>query len=258
MSEEEALNVRKIVVQNLIKLTKHFTSGPFEELIKIQGDTKLKLEDKSMDKDLIEIMESKIKGITYDDIKPSLVVFNLDGGSISILTTLSEKDQEFKSLETLFNSQNYANFIKGKKAPKLKNLSSLSNEDILTILKNFLNINLSEKEIRNIVGNYVYTADNLIKVILIILRIEAKVPVIMMGETGCGKTRLIEMAFKLKNKNKYISIKKLDIHAGTNDNDIIEFIEKTIKEVEDEDKKLILEKMSEKDNNNNIEEIQKK
>ena len=257
MSEEEALNVRKIVVQNLIKITKHFTSGPFEELIKIQGDTKLKLEDKNMDKDLIEIMESKIKGITYNDIKPSLVVFNLDGGSISILTTLSEKDQEFKSLETLFNSQNYANFIKGKKAPKLKNLSSLSNEDILTILKNFLNINLSEKEIRNIVGNYVYTADNLIKVILIILRIEAKVPVIMMGETGCGKTRLIEMAFKLKNKNKDISIKKLDIHAGTNDNDIIEFIEKTIKEVEDEDKKLILEKMSEKDNNNNIEEIQK-
>ena len=87
----------------------------------------------------------------------------------------------------------------------------------------------------------VFTADNFIKIVLILLRIRAQIPVIMMGETGCGKTTLIEMAFKLINKGN-IEIKKLNIHAGTNDQDIIDFIQKITKEAEDEDSKLLIEK----------------
>ena len=255
MSQEEALNIRKLIIQCFINVTKHFTSGPFEELLKTQENAGLILKEKNMNENFIKIMENQIEGITYNDIKPSLVVFNLDGYSVSILTTLSDKDAEFKKLETLFKSQNIDQFRKGKNASKLKNLASLSGSDILSILKNFLNINLTEDKIKQIVGNYVYTADNLIKVILIVLRIKAKVPVIMMGETGCGKTRLIEMAFKLINKNKKASIKKLDIHAGTNDDEIINFIERTIKEVENEDERLYSIAMTDKSNEKNKEEI---
>ena len=87
----------------------------------------------------------------------------------------------------------------------------------------------------------VFTADNFIKIVLILLRIRAQIPVILMGETGCGKTTLIEMASKLINKGN-IEIKKLNIHAGTNDQDIIDFIQKITKEAEDEDSKLLIEK----------------
>ena len=257
-SKEEALNLRKLIVQCFINVTKHFTSGPFEELIKTQENARLILRGKNMDKNFISQLENKIEGITYKDIKPSLVVFNLDGGSVSILTTLPEKDLEFQKLETLYKSQRIDYIKNSNKVSKLKNLSSISSSDILTILKNFLDIHLSDEEIKSIVGNYVYTADNLIKVILIILRIKAKVPVIMMGETGCGKTRLIEMAYKLINQNKYISIRKLDIHAGTNDEDIIQFIEKTIKEVEEEDNNLINIELIDKNNEKNKAEISKR
>ena len=257
-SKEDALNLRKLIIQYFINVTKHFTSGPFEELIKSQENARLILKAKNIDKNFIVQMENKIKGITYQDIKPSLVVFNLDGGSVTILTTLSKEDNEYKNLETLYNSQDY-NYLKSKKkVSKFKNLASLSSSDILEILKNFLDIKLSDEEIKNIVGNYVYTADNLIKVILIILRIKAKVPVIMMGETGCGKTRLIEMAYKLINKNKNASIRKLDIHAGTNDEDIINFIETTLKEVKKEDDNLYSLELSDKDNNKNQIEIKNK
>ena len=94
MDKNEALSIRKLIVQYFINVTKHFTSGPFEDLIKTQEDTRLVLRKENLDKDFVEQMENKIEGITYNDIKPSLVVFNLDGGSVSILTTLPEEDQE--------------------------------------------------------------------------------------------------------------------------------------------------------------------
>ena len=253
-TEEEALNIRKLLIQNLIKVTKHFTSGPFEELIKTQKDTKKKLikENNNMDNNIIVILENKIKGITYKNIKPSLILFNLDRFSISILTTLSKNDQEFKNLETLYKSQSLNS--------ELKNLNSFNNNDVLSVLSKFLDNNnnhLDKEIIKNIAGNYVFTVDNLIKIILILKRIEAKVPVIMMGETGCGKTRLIEMAFKLINKDEKASIKKLNIHAGTNDQDIIDFIEKIKKEVEEEDNKLKSEIIPNRKNSKNKKEIEK-
>ena len=255
MNIQEALELRKLIIESLIKITRHFTIGPYEQLIKTQDKTQAFLNYEGDNNKINELLKIKIDSITYDDIKPSLVVFNNDGNSFTILTTCSENEEEFKQLEKLYNSQNIEyqklrnyGLNKGnniEKIAKLKNLKSLNSKDILSMLINFLDVNnLSEQEINNIIGNYVYTTDNFIKVILILLRIRARVPVIMMGETGCGKTTLIEMAFKLINKGKN-SIKKLNIHAGTNDIDIINFIKKVNKEVDEEDKFLINKKIEE-------------
>ena len=39
--------------------------------------------------------------------------------------------------------------------------------------------------------SYVLTVDNLIKILAILMRFRCGIPVVIMGETGCGKTRLI-------------------------------------------------------------------
>ena len=39
--------------------------------------------------------------------------------------------------------------------------------------------------------SYVLTVDNLIKILAIQMRFRCGIPVVIMGETGCGKTRLI-------------------------------------------------------------------
>ena len=67
-----------------------------------------------------------------------------------------------------------------------------------------------------------FTADNFAKLILILIRIRANIPVILMGETGCGKTFLIRTMSKLYGSD----MKTLNIHAGTTENDIINFLEK--------------------------------
>ena len=49
----------------------------------------------------------------------------------------------------------------------------------------------------------------------------------MMGETGCGKTFLIRKLSELKNNGDSTKMRILNIHAGTDDQDIIDFIENT-------------------------------
>ena len=105
------------------------------------------------------------------------------------------------------------------------------------------------KPLEEIAESYVFTADNFVKMILILLRIRANIPVIMMGETGCGKTSLIRKLSQLLNNGSTKKMKILNIHAGTTDKDIINFIEKKVikaaeeLKIEDDDKK---EKFKEK------------
>ena len=103
----------------------------------------------------------------------------------------------------------------------------------------------SRQTLEEIVGKYVFTADNFFKMILILLRIRANNPIILMGETGCGKTSLIKMLSKLLNNGSEECMKVKNINAGTTDDDIIDFIEdisKVAKKYEEEDRKEAEEK----------------
>ena len=319
-----SLDLRNIIINSLIKITKHFTIGPYGDLIKNQEKTRQIINSKEDEKNIYitGALFLNINSITYDDINPSLVTFNKDENSITIITTCKEDTLEYKNLERLFISQSFeynkqfryiinrrvfinelngnnfeddlANYFlnnnynnnkinkenknnanknkaKNKKVeinilnelnniiidpfekeknimPKLENVKNLGPDEILNKLLIFLNINgLEDFEKKYLVGNYIYTPDNFIKVILILMRLRAKVPVIMMGETGCGKTYLIQMAYKLITKGRN-SLKILNIHAGTDDNDIIKFIKDIEMEVKKEDEDLLKEKMNEYDN----------
>ena len=68
--------------------------------------------------------------------------------------------------------------------------------------------------------NYVITDDNYKKMVLLYYRIKANVPVIIMGETGCGKTSLIiKLSQILSNGEKLVEI--INIHPGITDEEII-------------------------------------
>ena len=73
------------------------------------------------------------------------------------------------------------------------------------------------------------------------------IPVILMGETGCGKTKLIEMASQLINRGEN-KIEKINIHAGIQDEDIIEFMKNLNDRVQNEDKKLLNKKINDFEN----------
>ena len=72
------------------------------------------------------------------------------------------------------------------------------------------------------IGSYTFTADNFFKMILILIRIKSKIPIILMGETGCGKTSLINTICDLCGYKLYSKT----INAAITDNDILSFIVK--------------------------------
>ena len=218
---DKVKNLRKFIINSLIKITNLFILSPYESLIKNQ-ELNQKILDESeekKEKNINKELEINIDSFSFDNIHPSLIVFNEDGGSSTIIATCNNKEEEFINLEKLYNSQT---------KEKLKNFRDLTGEEIFEKLLEFLNVSQyfrTKEEKNKILGTYVYTPDNFIKVILILMRIRVNIPVILMGETGCGKTKLIEMASQLINKGE-IKIKKLNIHAGIQDDDIIRFIER--------------------------------
>ena len=261
-SQHDLKNIREYFIDALVKNTKHFTRGAYANLIesqakaqKIQSDENENKEEEEF-KIAIESLKNKIS-ISYKQIKPSLIFANLDKASLTIITTCDKTSEEYTKLKQLYNSDSDNN------KRKLIDYENLSADDFLKELKNVLNIRLNInkeeeknedeeekkeeekkevikrqktkeeieenrkkeeeeelKKLKEIVGSYVFTADNFIKLILVLFRIQSGIPVIMMGETGCGKTSLIRIMSQLMG----IKMKILNIHAGVNDNDILEFM----------------------------------
>ena len=67
----------------------------------------------------------------------------------------------------------------------------------------------------------VFTLDNFMKLVLIYLRIRAFQPIILMGETGVGKTSLVEYLAKVIDAEFIV----LNVHAGISEQEIIKFVE---------------------------------
>eukprot|EP00435_Cladocopium_sp_Y103_P004570 s2426_g1.t1 len=78
--------------------------------------------------------------------------------------------------------------------------------------------------------DYVVTVDNLIKLMSIQQRLKYGLPVILMGETGCGKTALVKFLAETLD----FSLFTLDIHGGITDASIVKFLEDAIAKADHE------------------------
>lgn len=88
--------------------------------------------------------------------------------------------------------------------------------------------------------SYELTMDNLLKIIAIYMRLRSGIPVIIMGETGCGKTRLCKYMCELhKNPNDKKKIKNMylvKVHGGTTAEEIKHHVQKAQKLAKDNSK----------------------
>ena len=237
-----AAEINSIIRVNLINaflnLTKFFTIGAFDEILSEQKSSKFNYDENTI-KEITNELSSREKIIKFEILKNnSLICINEDGQSLTILTNSIPNSEEYINLENLLNM---GRNVTGKEKLHLIDFNSSKNDDtfnfpeeieeedkkilnfkFLYVIKKYLCTSKSIKEMKESIGSYTFTSDNFFKMILILLRIKSGISVILMGETGCGKTSLINTICDLCD---YKLISKT-INAGCNDNDIVAFFAK--------------------------------
>ena len=147
------------------------------------------------------------------------IVYNKDL-NIDLSVPLIFVNKEKEKIETLYIPHDSKIYQDSKDYLKcMKYVLNIPNEveQDKDNLKSLLSI-IEEKN-----NNYVITNDNFKKMILLLYRIKANVPVIIMGETGCGKTALVTKLNQLVNNGK-TTVEIINIHPGITDKKLCEIM----------------------------------
>ena len=264
--DEYFQDLRKNIIDSLIKNSIYFTFSPFDSIINEKIDDLTKFQNnrdrEKIYDNFIEELENKMEDsiISYDKINPSILAFHDKGILFSIIST-NKDDKKYiqvnKYLYSLFLEYYPNNEYKMMKTPiELEKDGKLLDELLRIITDEDKVIDNIKTIVSEKFKNYVFTRDNFIKMILLILRIRAGLPTILMGETGCGKTYLLEMFSLLYCQNPE-NIYTLKFHSGIKDKDINDFIQNSIKENEKKEKELI-DKFSKEFDDDYKKDIEKK
>ena len=187
------LLLEKDLLKKKIEATKYFTENSFSDLLKEKSVGKEKSEE-----EILEIFSSIQK---KEDLRMPLIFFD---------------NKNFFEVE--FNEENKGREFYLEQFKKIFNLRNPINSE---------DSNSSDlKSIDEIIGKeYVITSDNFKKMVIIYYRILSSLNLIIMGETGCGKTLLISKIYELLNNGEKLNEEyKINIHGGYTDKDIIKKI----------------------------------
>ena len=230
---------RPLILCNLLSHAVTFSKGFAENIAKSQERTReiIQIQDYNKRKELTEELKKRedSQKFRYEQITPSIISIDKKGENIKIIPTCHKNSKEdifLTNLQRLLKIKSNGKIDDDQmnlKFPRDMNSVQLMDE-LLDLIKGRM---LSLDIINKILSEYALTPDNFIKMILILDRINCDIPVILMGETGCGKTSLIKILANIIFKgNLEDNLKILNIHSGIDETEIITFLKKIIEEAE--------------------------
>ncbi|RHZ83844.1 hypothetical protein Glove_87g84 [Diversispora epigaea] len=208
IAKEECLNLRTTLLRKLIDVSKDFATRSIQTKV-------AQLESiGNIDADLEDI---KIDIKSWDESNHLLVCF-MSQSPDSICTLYRDPKKVDENVKAFLRSQ----FVGNLREWKLEDYNSLSDTELLNRLECF-----ARKTTKKIdLPGYVLSADNLVKMALILLRARANIPVVVMGEAGCGKTSLISYLANVVE----VKFKALNLHAGISEANILNFMSEVEKD----------------------------
>ena len=213
------MDITEEIIDNIAKSITYFTNGFYAKLL--TNFNQKEENDKLVDKD--------DNDLNFFKFSAPLIFVNNKNRVFTRLFISEKNTKEYK------NTLDYI-----KKIKRILNLSNDVEKDIDN-KKSLISI-INEKD-----NNYVITRDNYIKILLILYRIHANIPVILMGDTGCGKTILLTKLNQLLNNGKS-TIELININIGIIDEKIIEITQNINEKAEKTEEELWL--IFDKINNN--------
>ena len=230
---------RPKIIEAIINSAILSTCGPFDKLINIEKESfQEQINFNEDNNNNYKIKYKDTDTINYDSIKGCLLFFNEDKEFFTIITN-NPTNEDYNLFLSLYNTQdtNSIDDFNINEKNKLINYGDLTHLEYIEELRKIFDVKreIDIGEIAKKNDNYIFTRDNFIKMILIYFRIKSDLPVVLMGETGCGKTSLIKMLSLIINRGKD-KLKIMNMHGGIKDKDIINFIKNCEKESREEKK----------------------
>lgn len=195
-------NIRSYLVNLLLDVSKDLSLRSVKPWLHEQQQARGKITDLTM--------ETRFKGmLRWSDSNHLMIFFQSEGPVLFLYRNVNLLPD---SITQLVNSQRLRT-----EAKQMPDYATMSSQELWAKLWPILQRSAPAFE-----PNYVLTADNFLKMALIALRVAAQVPVLIMGETGCGKTSLLRVL------SKYCGVEfsSITLHAGTTAEDIRSFLNK--------------------------------
>ncbi|KAI5615249.1 E3 ubiquitin-protein ligase rnf213-alpha [Silurus asotus] len=208
--KEDLTGFKTFVVKFMMTMSKDFSMRS----LKTSDDSDEKVEEAGSED--VALKEFQLRRRWEQQAHP-YILFNADNESMTFLGfhihNLNAVDARTKVIveekvinRTLFNQLN------AQKVPFNINFEQMSRVDQLDILGRVLGVKIVEDPD----DTYQLTLDNVMKILAIHLRFESDIPVVIMGETGCGKTRLVQfMCDLLRSGKQRRNLIVVRVHGGT-------------------------------------------
>ena len=221
--------IRTDIIKAFMDLTSYFTISAFDKIVSEQDcslNNKNKYNDFNEDnaiKNAIDKLSEEETVINFNELNDKALVFiNNDGQSFTFITCAPKNSDIYIKLDSLFNSGAKFGDEKDQHVSIPDYKAMIKNEEFLEIIKKIVDSREDVKDIIKKLGSYVFNADNFFKMVQILIRLRTGIPVLIMGETGCGKTSLINAIAEINN----YKMLPFNIHAGVTDNEIVQFMVK--------------------------------
>ncbi|CAG8712194.1 3128_t:CDS:2, partial [Acaulospora morrowiae] len=186
MAGEE--NIRSTLVLRLLEVSKDFATRS----VYVKA-----MQQESIKADSIDDIRIDVKSWDYSD---HFLLYLASQNPDSICALYRDKNRVDE------NVRNFLRQFTDNKKGELEDYDCMSQEELLIKL-----VSLTRKKKDDIkLENYALSFDNLIKMALMLFRARANIPVVIMGEAGCGKTSLIGYLARIVE----VKFRALNLHAG--------------------------------------------
>ena len=218
--QEEGLDtIRQKIMSALLEMTEEFTTRSIKEAREQQNLTVFKLKRSYSREEHVSNEDAKQEEfdtlgniLSWSSSNHLLVMFHADG--MCVTPVYREADKVGEAIRDLVESQR----------TNLEDYQVFSHFELLEKLLNIVGKDFQLDELSK-QTKYILTADNFLKMLLIIMRARCGVPIVIMGETGCGKTSLVRF---LATEIMQEGFEVINFHAGIKEYHILEKMEEVI------------------------------
>ncbi|KAK3257836.1 hypothetical protein CYMTET_33097 [Cymbomonas tetramitiformis] len=156
--------------------------------------------------------------LSWESSNHLMVILQPSGGVAALYRELAHVPAHIRQL---YESQMCP--TRYRQAASLPDYRTMRSEELLEELAKLVRRSGSSEGLAGL--SYAVTADNLLKMAVIHLRLMAGVPVLLMGETGCGKTSLVRFLAHVSDMPEDCFV-VLNVHAGVTQEELVHYVRK--------------------------------